>query len=30
MLVLDNTLLSDYLDGKERAKAVLRDHEAEP
>jgi len=30
MLVLDNNLLSDYLDGKERAKAFLRDHEAEP
>ena len=30
MLVLDNNLLSDYLDGKESAEAFLHDYEAEP
>ncbi len=30
MLVLDNNLLSDYLDGKTCAKEFLRDREAEP
>ncbi|MFC6756701.1 MULTISPECIES: PIN domain-containing protein [Haloarcula] len=30
MLVLDNNLLSDYLDGKESAQAFLRGHESEP
>jgi len=30
MLFLDNNLLSDYLDGKERAKTFLRGHESEP
>jgi len=30
MLVLDNNLLSDYLDGKESAEAFLREHESDP
>jgi predicted nucleic acid-binding protein len=30
MLVLDNNLLSDYLDGKESARTFLLDHEDEP